>query len=165
MLLTTEQLKELAFSAVNDMNNIPYCRDVIFKCGQAGMLQKAIEIGILDKHKELYPFHEAYHPADTLKMPDVYSDKYNDGYEIKVTTGWKWNGEEHSVRWTNGTIQDSTENFIFLKVATDKDNNNQCIVEEMWIGRISYKQWKIKKCDNSMYISKKTVNRLCEKLI
>ena len=67
-----------------------------------------------------------------------------------------------STRWTNGTVQSSTENFVFI-IFTLNDRG-LLTIENAYFGRLSYKEFKLK-CKNGMRISENMVKELCVKII
>lgn len=151
-----ENIKQLVKDAIDYMNNQLFCTEVIFKYGKTGMIQKCVEIAILLTSKRKYPEYNIYHPEDNSGKADIYSDVLSYGIEVKTTLGWKHKGKPSNIRWTNGTAQTSTENFLFIKGSI---LNNKFVVEGAWIGTLSYDEWK-KKPDNSLYISRKTIKDL-----
>lgn len=138
---------------------------------KTGCVQKIIERRIIERFKYLWPHLNIYHPSDTSYKPDLFTDIYNKGIEIKTTFGWPSyrytkNGkikisDDAIIRWTNGTIQSSNEYFLFIKLSL---KNNRLNADKIYFGNMSYSDWKIKPKSRSMYITENTVKQYCTKL-
>jgi hypothetical protein len=164
-------IKNIVEHTINWMNNQSiYVED--YQDIKAGCLHKIVERRIKERAKYLWPNLNIYHPDDNSGLPDIYTDYYQKGIEIKCTFGWPtWSyhkdgtkiktSEDNSVRWTNGTTQSSTEYFLFIKL---KLVNNQLVAERIYFGKMSYNKWKIKPGDNSMYICESVVKNICKQI-
>lgn len=145
---------------------------------KAGCLHKIVERRLLKDAGIALPNFDLTHPADNSGLPDIYSQKYDKGLEIKCTFGWptystrKINGHKTSVRisddknvqWTNGTPQTNRENFLFIKLAIKDD---LLVAERIYYGNVSYKDdWKIhtSKSKIDLRINEATVKSLCKQL-
>ena len=98
---------------------------------------------------------------------DINDLKYNKkiSFEIKCTKRWHSivNGKPVvSTRWTNSTVQSSTENFVFI--IFELNDIGLLTIENAYFGRLSYKEFKLK-CKNGMRISENMVKELCVKII
>ena len=165
-------IKNIIEHTINWMNNQQiYVED--YQDIKTGSLHKIVERRIKERFKYLWPYLNIYHPKDNSGLPDIYTDRYKRGIEVKCTFGWPtWSyhkdgskiktSDDGAVRWTNGTIQNSTEYFLFIKLKLNE--NNLLVAERIYFGKMSYNEWKIKPKDKSMYISESTVKNICKKL-
>ena len=163
-------LKDIVDHTINWMNNQQIYRED-YNDLKAGAIQKIIERRIIERFKFLWPNLNIYHPADNSYKPDLFTDVYNKGIEIKATFGWPEyrytkkgrikKSDDGMVRWTNGTIQFSSEYFLFIKLSL-KDNKLQA--DRIYFGKMSYKDWVEKPCNGSMYISENKVKYLCKQI-
>jgi len=142
---------------------------------KSGCLHKIVERRIKERFKYLWPHLNIYHPDDNSGLPDIYTDIYRVGLEVKATFGWPtWSyhtdgskiktSDDGSVYWTNGTVQESTENFLFIKLAL---KNGNLIAERIYFGKFSYNNWNIHWSNfeaKGMRISESTVKKLCKRL-
>jgi len=171
-----EETKDIVLSAVSKMNEQPLHRQVTYSCLQSGGLQKYVEVAITNECKLRYPKYNFYHPDDKLAMPDVWSDFYQNGCEIKVTIGKKTYDKRckkyrTSYVWQNGTSQKSTENFVFIKAHIEEhivnnEHDDILVVDKIYIGRFSYLQWKLScKRTGSLYITETDVKKYCEQIV
>lgn len=162
-------LKEILLITEERMNKNEYCTEVIFPYGKAGMIQKIIEIEIKKTFQNLYPSAEIIHPEDNSGLPDIWSNIYNKGIEVKCTKGWPTyrKGEkitnDGDVKWTNSTIQLSEEKlpFLFIKFSII---DNKIVFKMAFFGNISYNDWTIN-AHTDMRISVHKVKKLCKRII
>ena len=159
-------IRSIVESTIDKMNSDKTYRR-IYPYTKAGTLHKLVEIEILDHVQELYPHLNLYHPADNSGKPDIYTDVYHTGVEVKATFGWEYihRGKPRcQIRWTNGTVQNSTENFLFIKLGF---KNDKLVAENIWFGNFSYDKWTIHWNNGSphgMRISDKIVKKLCKQI-
>lgn len=164
-------IKDIIEHTLNWMNNQRIYRedynDII-----SGSIQKIIERRIIERFKFLWPYLNIYHPSDKSGKPDLFTDVYNKGIEIKTTFGWptykyKKDGtkiktsNDGNVTWTNSTTQETDEYFLFIKLSL---NDNKLYADRIYFGKLSYKDWKIKPKSGAMYIKETTVKNLCNQL-
>ena len=166
-------LKEIIIETVNRMNSNELYTNVIYSFGKCGVIQKCLEHEIMQTLQKHYPKHNIYHPEDNSGLPDIYVDVNGNGHgiEIKTTKGWpKYSyrksgkvklSDDSNVHWSNGTIQTSTENFLYIKFTI---NGKLLVIDNAWFGRMSYKDWYVHK-GRSLRISKNIINKTCRKLI
>ena len=115
--------KDIVDHTLNWMNNQQIYRED-YNDLKAGAIQKIIERRIIERFKFLWPNLNIYHPADNSYKPDLFTDVYNKGIEIKTTFGWPEyrytkNGrikksDDGNVIWTNSTTQETNEYFLFI---------------------------------------------------
>jgi hypothetical protein len=165
-------LLDIINTTIERMNNNEVYTEIIYPDGKAGMIQKAIEIELKRTAKQIKPQMDIIHPEDNTGLPDIYSQKYNKGIEVKVTLGWptyykKKTGEriktsdDGCVVWQNGTVQSSNEYFLFIK-ASIKDN--KLVSDNIWFGYMSYNDWHIHPT-GGMRIRKNVVKKLCKQIL
>lgn len=163
-------LKHIVDHTINWMNKQQIYRED-YNDLKAGAIQKIIERRIIERFKFLWPDLNIYHPADNSYKPDLFTDIYNKGIEIKTTFGWPEyrytkNGrikksDDGIVRWTNGTVQFSSEYFLFIKLSL---NDNKLYADRIYFGKMSYNDWTKKTCNGSMYISENDVKHFCKQI-
>ena len=172
--MTINQIADRSIAKLNDNEDL---RE-FFEDLKAGCLHKIVERRLLKDGEMTFPNLELIHPADISGLPDIYSQKYNKGLEIKCTFGWptystrKINGQKVRVRisndkdvqWTNCTPQTNRENFLFIKLAI---KNGLLVAERIYYGNISYKDdWKIhtSKSKKDLRIRESVVKKICKQL-
>lgn len=130
-----------------------------------GKINKAIEEEIVKIHNRFKPSLGCFHPADRLAMADIQSQVYpRYGCEIKVCTGW---GKNKQIEWRNGTVQTSTENFLFIYAPIE---NGIIILKNIWFGRFSYNEWlphytNVEHTSCDLRICRKQIKNKCKQLL
>lgn len=170
--------KEILEITRKRMNKEKYNKKIIFPNGKAGMIQKAIEIELVDTFKECFPNAQIDHPEDNSGLPDLWSYCYNHGIEIKTTKGWPsskryrkrtndWVQKPDTIVWTQGTVQDSDikKPFIFIKFSII---NNTLEFDRVYFGLVSYNDWNIHFVnghEKDMRMPESIVKKLCKQII
>lgn len=152
--------------AENDLRNDQYIVET-YKELTAGPIQKIVEIAIKRALNKLYN-NDWYHPADNSGLPDIVHIIHPEiSVEIKATIGWKTGyikkdgTEQETIVWTNGTIQESVENFLFIYLDRDYIKfKNAWLVKNM-----SYTDVFTMKRESDMRTSRNIIENLAEKII
>ena len=158
-------LVQVLNETVKRMNNDETYKRIYKRLIQCGALHTIFEDEIMRTMNFLYN-NAFYHPADNSGLADIvcgYNKKIS--FEIKCTKRWHSivNGKPVvSTRWTNSTVQSSTENFVFI--IFELNDIGLLTIENAYFGRLSYKEFKLK-CKNGMRISENMVKELCVKII
>lgn len=158
-------LAQVLNETVRRMNNDETYKRIYKRLIKCGALHTIFEDEIKNTMNILYG-DVFYHPADTSGLADIVC-KYDEtiSFEIKCTQRWhsKVKGKPQiSTRWTNSTVQSSTENFVF--VIFSLNNNGLLQIENSYFGRFPYNEFKLK-CVDGMRISENMVKRLCVKIM
>lgn len=171
-------IKEIMHMTRDRMNDNETYTEGIFPEGSAGLTQKLIEIEFKKTFKNEYPHAGIIHPADNSGLPDIWSEYYGHGIEVKCTKGWptyyyKKDGtriktsDDHRVVWTQGTIQQSDEKFPFWFVKFSIINN-ELKFDYAYFGLLSYNDWTIHKgqkgIETDMRITLSKVKKLCKQI-
>ena len=158
-------LVQVINETVKRMNNDETYKRIYGRIINCGVLHTIFEDEI-KRTMNLFYNNAFYHPADKSGLADIVC-RYNKkiSFEIKCTKRWHTtvNGKQVvSTRWTNGTVQSSTQNFVFVIFALN--DRGLLTIENAYFGTFSYNEFKLK-CKKGMRISENMVKELCVKII
>ena len=158
-------LVQVLNETVKRMNNDETYKRIYRRLIQCGALHAIFEEEIMHTMNLFYN-NAFYHPDDNSGLANIVCGSNKKiSFEIKCTKRWHaiLNGKPVvSTIWTNGTVQSSTENFVFI--IFELNDRGLLTIENAYFGTFSYNEFKLK-CKKGMRISENMVKELCVKII